>query len=241
MKKLLSTFVFMTLFTAFAFSQGVDEILAGYLESMGGIEKLKAVKSMKLVGKMPTPMGDLAVTIYKKAPNLYKTEIDFQGNKMIQAYDGKTAWAINPMTGNSDPQKLEGEIANTIISQSEFEDQFIDYAKKGHEVILEGKENIDGNECYKLKVTLNKNNDADDITNIYFLDTEYMMPVLMRSTAGGQEMDTYFSDYQDIKDGIMLAFKMDIKVQGQVVQTISIESAEVDVAIDEAIFKFPGE
>ncbi|MFO7657127.1 MAG: outer membrane lipoprotein-sorting protein [Bacteroidales bacterium] len=241
MKKLLSTIVYMTLFTAFAYTQSVDEILARYHESMGGIEKLKAVKSMKLMGKMPTPMGELAVTIYKKAPNLSKTEIDFQGNKMVQAYDGKTAWAINPMTGNSEPQKLEGEMANTIISQSEFEDQFIDYAKKGHEVVLEGKENIDGNECYKLKVTLNKNNDAADLTNIYYLDTEYMMPVLIRSIAGGQEMDTYLSDYQDIKDGIMMAFKMDIKVQGQVVQTIALESVEVDVPVDDSFFKFPGE
>lgn len=239
MKKLFFTFVYMTLFSAFAFSQSVDEILAKYHESMGGLEKLKAVKSMKLVGKMPTPMGDLAVIIYKKAPNLSKTEIDFQGNKIIQAYDGETAWTINPMTGNSEPQKLEGEMATAIISQSEFEDQFIDYARKGHEVVLEGKESIDGNECYKIKIILNKNNDADDFTSFYYLDTEYMLPVLMRSVAGGQEMDTYFSDYQDIKNGIMMAFKIDIKVQGQIVQSVTIESAEVDVEIDDAIFKFP--
>ena len=143
------------------------------------------------------------------------------------------------MTGISEPQKLEGDMAKTIIEQSEFEDPFIDYVKKGHTVTLEGKEDINGSECYKIKLVLNKNNNQDTTVYYYYLDSEYFMPVLMKSWAKGQEVDTYLSDYQDVKDGLMMAYKMDIKVQDQVVQSIALSNVEVDVAMNDSLFKFP--
>ncbi len=239
MKKLLIITVCISLLCAFVYAQSVDELIASYHKNMGGLEKLKALKSMKLTGTMPTPMGDLAVTIYKKTPNLSRTEIDFQGNKIIQAYDGTTAWAINPMTGNTEPQKLEGDMAKAIIEQAEFEDPFIDYAKKGHVVTLEGKEDVNGSECYKIKLVLNKNNDKDSVINYYYLDSEYFMPVMVKTWTQGQEVDTYLSDYQDVKDGLMMAYKMDIKVKDQVVQSISLAKVDVDADMDDSIFKFP--
>ena len=239
MKKLIFLVVNILFLCSVVNSQSVDEIIASYIKNMGGLEKLKSLKTMKLEGIMPTQMGDLTITIYKKTPNLSRTEIDFQGNKIIQAYDGEIAWAINPMTGNSEPQKLEGEMVKTLVNQAEFEDQFIDYQKKGHEITLEGKENLDGTECYKLKVILNKNNDKEDLTNYYYLDTEYLMPIMIKTWTNNQEVDTYLSDYQDIKDGLMMAFKMDIKSQGQLVSSVNLTSAEVDIDIDNSIFKFP--
>jgi outer membrane lipoprotein-sorting protein len=179
------------------------------------------------------------VVIYRKSPNLSRTEIDFQGQKMVQAYDGETAWMINPMTGSSEPQKLEGDMAKSIIEQAVFEDPFIDYAAKGHEVTLEGEEILDGVECYKVKLIMNKNNSEEDISQYYFLDKEYFLPVMVKSWNNNMEIDTYMSDYHKVDKDLMMAFKIEIRVAGQPGQTISIDSVDVDIKMDDELFRFP--
>src|SRR5687767_10028540 len=115
-------------------AQTADEILAKYFEATGGLSKLKAVKSMKMTGKAPSPQGDFPITIYNKAPNKQKVVLNVQGQELVaQAYDGTTAWALNPFAGGTDPVKLD-EQQTKEISEEELEDDFIDYAKKGHAV-----------------------------------------------------------------------------------------------------------
>jgi outer membrane lipoprotein-sorting protein len=239
MKKLLNVIVCIAMACAAVHAQNVDEIIAKYHENMGGLNKLKALHSLKLMGKMPTPMGELSMVIYKKSPNLTRTEIDFQGQKIIQAYDGETAWTINPMMGSNEPQKIDGEMAKSIIDQAEFEDPFIEYAAKGHEVTLEGTETLDGVECYKIKLVMNKKNEKDDVTQVYYIDKEYFLPVLVKSWAKDMEIDTYMSDYKEVEGGLVMAYKMEVKMMGQPGQTISIDSVDVDKEMNDELFKFP--
>jgi outer membrane lipoprotein-sorting protein len=246
MKKLLTlsmTFIFvffkMILVCTAVHAQTIDEIIPKYHESMGGLDKLNALSSIKFSGMMPTPMGNLTLVIYKKSPNLTRTEIDLQGQLMVQAYDGETAWGINPMMGSNEPQKLEGAMAKSIVDQSEFEDPFIDYAAKGHEVSLEGDEIIEGVDCYKIKLVLNKNNEEDERTQVYFLDKELFLPLLVKTQTNDMEVDTYMSDYQEVEGGLIMAFNIEVRITGQPSQIISIDSVEVNRDMDDDLFRFP--
>jgi len=239
MKKIITVFFGIAIACTSVIAQNIDEIIMKYHESMGGLDKLKALNSLRLTGKMPTQMGELLMVIYKKSPNLSRTEIDFQGQKMVQAYDGKTVWAINPMMGSNEPQKLGGEIAKGVIDQAVFEDPFIDYANKGHEVTLEGDETIEGVECYKIRLVMNKNNDEDDITQIYYLDKEYFLPIMVKSWANNMEIETYMSDYQEVEGGLTMALKMEVRAVGQPGQTVSIDTVDVNIKMDDELFRFP--
>lgn len=238
-KRLLNVFVFITMVCTAINAQNIDEIIAKYHENMGGLDKLKALNNVKLSGQMPTPMGDFSVVIYKKSPNLTRTEVDIQGQLMVQAYDGETAWMINPMMGTNEPQKLEDEMAKSILDQSEFEDPFIDYAAKGHEVSLEGDETIEGVECYQIKLVMNKNNDEDEKTQIFFLDKELYLPLLVKSWTNDMEINSYMSDYQEVEGGLIIAFNIEVQMAGQPPQVISIDSVDVNVEMDDGLFKFP--
>jgi outer membrane lipoprotein-sorting protein len=239
MKKLITVFVWVAITITSAHAQDVNEIVSNYYESMGGVDKLKALISLKLFGKIPTPMGELQVIIYKKSPNLTRTEIDFQGQKIIQAYDGETVWTINPMMGSNEPQKLEGDMARSISDQAVFEDPFIDYTGKGHEVTLEGDENLDGVECYKIKLVMNKNNEEEDVTQIYYLDKEYFLPVMVRGWTNNTEIETYMSDYRELEDGLMMAYKIEYIAEGQPGQVVTIDSVKVNEEMNNELFMFP--
>lgn len=240
-RKLALTFLFATaIFCVNA--QTADEILAKYFENTGGLAKWKAVKTMKIEAKAPTPQGEFPIAIFSKAPNKTKVVVNVQGKEFIQAaYDGETAWNLNPFAG-VDAVKLDDEQTKELKEQ-EVEDAFIDYKKKGHVVALEGKEEIDGVQCFKVKLEKNKNNDKDDVTEYHYFDTENYVPIMRKSFVRsgpqkGEEIQSFMSDYQEV-DGLMVPFAMEQKVKGNTVSKIVIVKYSINENIDDSVFAFP--
>ncbi len=222
-------------------AQTADEILAKYFTATGGLDKWKALKSKTMEGK--AFMGqEFPMTIYEKAPNKQKTVVNVQGTELIlNVYDGKDAWMLNPLQGGKDPVKLDDEQAKDVKDE-EFEDDFIDYKKKGHEVTLEGTEEVDGVKCYKIKLVRNKNNPKEDITEIHYFDSENFVPIMQASFVRsgpqkGTEVKAYLSDYQDVS-GLMFPFSIEQKVNGQT-SKITIQKITINDIMDDSIFAFP--
>src|SRR5688572_29198534 len=108
MKKYLLLLVVSFLFSATTlWSQNVDELINKNIQAHGGMEKLRAMNSVKMSGKMTMAGGmEAPFTFQKKRPDKIKIEFVVQGLTGIQAFDGSTAWALMPFTGSKDPQKM---------------------------------------------------------------------------------------------------------------------------------------
>lgn len=232
----------LALVAGVAQAQNLDEILAKYFENTGGIDKWRALNSMVGTGKMSMQGMELDFTMTMKKPNKQLMKINIQGQEIVTAYDGTDAWMLNPFQGGKDPVKLPPDEAKEM-TEEELEDDFIDYKKKGHEVKLLGKEEIDGTQCFKIELVKNKNNDKEDVTQIYYFDAENFVPIMTVSfvrngPAKGQESRTYLSDYQDVQ-GIMLPFSMETKMNGQSLQKMTFSKVEINTTVGDAIFAFP--
>lgn len=228
---------------ATAHAQTVDEVLSKYFENTGGLAKWKDLKTVKLIGKAPTPQGDFPLSVFLKVPNKSKVTLSVQGKEFIPAaFDGETAWMLNPFQGGTDPVKLDDEQAKELKDR-EVQSEFIDYAKKGHAVTLEGKEEIDGVMCFKVKLEKNKNNPKDDVTEYYYFDSENYVPIMTKSFVRtgpqkGAEIQTFMSDYQDA-GGLMMPFAMETKMNGQTVEKFVVEKISVNENLDDAVFAYP--
>jgi outer membrane lipoprotein-sorting protein len=246
MKKTVLTLVVLSLCIFWINAQTVDEIISKYHQSIGGVDKLKAHTSTKAIGKAPTPQGDFPFELYQEKPNKMKVVMDIMGKKMVaQAYDGQTAWMLNPFMGETAQKLPEGQ-AKSIIDEAEFEDPFLNYAAKGHEVSLEGTEEIQGVQCYKVKLVKYKGNEAKESTQYYYFDKESGIPIMIKSfikvgDQAGQEIDTYLSDYQEVEGGMIMPFSFEVKMAGQVVQSMIFEKIIINQDIPDEEFKFPGE
>lgn len=247
MKKLFTILLFSVITLTATRSQTVDGILGKYFESIGGIEKWKVIKTMKMTGMIPTPQGEFIFEMNRKSPNKLMISLDVMGQKMIpQAFDGETAWTLNPFTGNPAPQKLPEDQAKALKLDADFEDPFINYTSKGYEVSYEGEADVDGIKCLILKLIKNKGKGTDEIISSYYFDSDTYLPMMMRqkSNAGqmaGQEVDVYYSDYQDAGDGLIMPFSLDTKANGQSIQAIKFSAIVINGEISDDIFKFPGE
>lgn len=236
MKKLLSVSMMCLLFLGLQ-AQTVDEILDQYFENIGGVEAWQKLNSMKIIGTTSMQGMEFPITVYSKRPNLEMVEVSVQGMQIVQAFDGKTAWSINPMMGSSDPTKAAEEEA-TEAAKRQFEDNFINYKEKGHTVELLGTKEIEGTETFEIKLTKNTGDEE-----IHYFDSENYVPIMMRSFAAagpmkGQTVETYLSDYEE-HEGLMVPMSMEQKVGGQTLMQGTWTEVEFDAEMGDDIFAFP--
>ncbi|MCI0416997.1 hypothetical protein L0222_29870 [bacterium] len=239
MRKFYALFVIFTVFLcSAAFSQTADELINKNIQAHGGFDKLKAIKSVKMTGKMSMEGGlEAPFTFQKKRPDRIRIEFTIQGLTGIQAYDGATAWQLMPFMGSKDPQKMPEDDKKDIIEQADFDGPLVDYKEKGNTVEYVGKEDVEGTEAHKLKLTLKNGN-----VRYLFLDPETGLE--MKATAmikrEGVEtsVDSFFGDYKEV-NGVIFPYAIEQKVAGKPGPQFSVENVELDLDLADTMFAMP--
>ena len=203
MKKSIITFI-ITFLVASATglnAQTLKEVLDKHFKTIGQ-EKLVAVKSYSVKATMNQMGMEVPMEMQMKRPNKFRMEMEMQGQKMIQVYDGEKGWFIAPWI-SPEPQELEGPQLQQALDQADIDGELYRYAQKGHKAELMGKEQQDGVEVYNIKLTT-KNGDVKN----YYIDADKYVIVKAKAkvNAMGQEVEVVqrMSDYKDI-DGILMA------------------------------------
>jgi hypothetical protein len=222
-----------------AAAQTADDIIAKNNDAKGGLARQKAVKSVRMTGRMTVGPGiEAPIVLEMKRPKSMRIDIAIQGMTITQAYDGSVGWMLNPLSGRADPEPLPSELMHSVEEQADMDGPLIDYKAKGHTVELLGKEKAEGTECYKLKVTL-KNGDV----RTFFFDAESYLEIKVerRTMVRGTEQlgDTIVGDWKEV-GGILMAHSVDSgQPGGPMRQKMTIDKIELDVPVDDARFTMP--
>ncbi|MEM1182647.1 MAG: hypothetical protein AAGM22_30155 [Acidobacteriota bacterium] len=243
MRKLILMLVVMLVagLPAFAEDMTLDQVIDKNIEARGGEEAWSEVKSAKITGMMTMGPGmELPMTMYFMRPGKVRMEMEMQGQQIVQAYDGESGWQIFPMMGKPDAQKMSDDEVKMVKRQADFEGPLVDWKEKGHNIELVGKEDVDGTEAYKLKVTL----DTGDVAYTY-LDAEYFLEFKQETTIAnqaGQDMkaNVVVGDYKEVS-GLMLAHSMEFIPEGAPAgMQISFSSIEINPEdVNEQLFAMP--
>jgi outer membrane lipoprotein-sorting protein len=237
MKKLLLSVC--ALFLAFSLSaQTADEIIDKHIKALGGVEKLKSVKTVKATGKMKAGPMELPVTLTKARPAQMRMDFTVQGMTGTQAYDGSTGWLVMPFMGKKDPEKMSEDMLKDMRDEADFDGPLMDYKTKGNKVEYLGKEDVQGSPAYKLKVTTKAGTES---TQYFDAETYLTIKSESKRKIQGQEVEaeTIIGDYKEV-DGMLLPHSMESKAKGAPGgQSITIEKYELNATIDPASFKMP--
>jgi len=221
-------------------AQTLEEVLDGYYEARGGKDALLAVGSARMQGTMA--MGDMLqsdFTLEWKRPGMFRLEFTVQGQTGVQAYDGETAWMHMPFMGRSDPEVMPEEQAKEVREYADVIDgPYMNAKDKGRTLELIGKEEVEGTEAYKIKVT-----QEDGDVEFHFLDAEYFLPIKEQAKQKrGEteiELEATLGDYKEV-DNLVFAHYMQFKAKGApAAQTITINSIALNVDIDSSRFAMP--
>lgn len=233
MKKILST-LFVALITIGAVNaQNANDIASKYVKAIGGVKAWKSVKSRKATISMNMQGMDFPGFILGDNQNRERVELNFQGMKIIQAYDGETAWALSPPQGITTPTALPEDQAKAM-KESTFLDDLIDYKKNGTKISYEGEEEMDGKACYKLKTVLKTGKEE-----LLYIDKSSYLKIASSTVANGQTLVSHFSDFKT-QDGVTVPTKIEVKSGGQTIQSVTITKIENNVEIKDEMFAFKG-
>ncbi len=238
MKKTISALFILLIIAAVnvAQAQNLDQVLEKHFKAVGQ-DKLLTQKTYTIEANVQQMGMSIPMVMKIKRPGKFRMEIDMQGQKMIQAYNGEKGWVVAPWM-SPDPQDLTGAQLQQAMDQADIDGELYNYKNKGHQAELAGKEEVDGNEVYNIKLTT-----KNDIVKNYYIDADTYLIDKVKSTVNAQgqevEVEQTMSDYEKT-DGVMIAHKI-VSESPMGTATINIEKVSFNDDIDDQTFERPKE
>jgi outer membrane lipoprotein-sorting protein len=226
--------------TAAAQEPALEQILAKSVAAAGGSAAIQAVNTVVVSGKMVMGGGKMEapVVVKVKRPNWMRTEVTFQGQSIVQAFDGTVGWTINPMAG-PDPQKMDAKQAESLGESMSIEGMLGSLegiGKRSQGMELVGKEDLGGGAAYKIKVT-RKSGAA-----FVWVDAKTFLMVKSsgKTASMGQELEveTFPGDYKKVGE-LLFAHSMEQKANGRTLMQMTFDKVEINTPLDDAMFKLP--
>jgi hypothetical protein len=225
-------------FTPFSHAQTADELIAKNIQAKGGMEKIKAIKTLRMTGKFEANGFTAAATQENQRPNLVRETFTLQGMTAVQAFDGTSGWQIQPFGGKKTPELMGEDDLRDLLLDADFDGPLVDYKEKGNSVEYLGHDTVDGDDALRLKVTL-KNGDI----LYYYLDPDTFLEIrrevqqFIRGSVRERVMS--MGSYKPV-DGVMYPFSLSQGTKSHPDdQTITVRKMEANIPIDPADFMLP--
>jgi hypothetical protein len=210
-----------------ASAQTLDEIVKKYTEA-NKLDNVKNLKTIKITANLSVMGMEMPMVIWMKNPDKIKSVTTFNGQDMIQVFDGTKGYAVNPMTGSTDPVEMTPDQIKQTLRNNMFQNFMADYLKNG-QLVLVGEENVSDKPAYKVKATVEGGTEID-----MFIDKTSYYIVKTTTTASGMTMDSFPTDYTETS-GVIVPMKTSTSAQGMDM-LINFTKVEVDTPMEDSIF-----
>lgn len=207
-----------------------EKVFAKYIEAIGGLKKVQAVKTSKVVFKANFQGREFTMTDTKKDPNKSKTEIAMGPQVIQQAVsDGKSVSMVT--MGQAAPLD-DAEKEEALFGNYMFPELFP--GVMGSKAELKGIENVDGKENYVIEVTLSK---GKKVTSYYDAETGLRTQTtsLQKSPQGEVPVTSKVFDYKEV-NGVLIPHTFTLPF-GPTSVKFEAHSVEVNVPVDDSTFK----
>ncbi|MFI5162019.1 MAG: hypothetical protein ACHQHN_12125 [Sphingobacteriales bacterium] len=213
-------------------AQTADDVIAKYVDALGGKDKLAQIKSVVTDASISVMGQDGSSTTTLLVGKGYRSESEISGSKIIQVYTDKGGWSVNPFAGSSDPTPLPDEQYQAGKNAIWLGRSLLNYAAMGYKAELLPK---DGNN-YPIKITAGK-----EVTT-YFIDanTYLLNKMVANQSVQGQDITvtTTLSNYKKTDFGELEPNKIDIDF-GQFQLAFVVKTVTINKDIDSKIFDMP--
>jgi len=218
----------------------LDQILERNYQARGGLDKLKALRSFRMTMHFSVKGTGYPMTIEARRPSCFRAELNISGATMVQAFDGKTGWVVNPLASNNHTRMMGKAELIQIENQADMDGPLVDWKIKGHKIELLGREKQLEGEFIKLKITMRGGQEF-----VSYLDAKTyleMKQVTTRTIDGKQvEGESLFWDYRPV-NGLVFPYKLESGPKGsENRQTITVKQIELDPELSDDRFKEPPE
>lgn len=221
-------------------AQTADEIIQRYTSNMGGLDAFNKVKTAKMSCTFSAQGNDLPMTIQVVNNQATRTDLELPGGTVIRVYNNGKGWTQSPFGNVKGPREATATELDDFRPQSRLASPLMEYKVRGHQVELEGQEDIDGIKVFKIKLV----NKDDGRTTYYYINAaDYTLVKTATQRDFNGQTSTLEIVYGDLKEtgGVKFYMTRTSSLNGSPFQTTTINNIELNVPIDEKIFDMPKE
>jgi outer membrane lipoprotein-sorting protein len=218
------------------------QIIEKNVSAKGGLQAWRAVQTMSFSGKMEAggkKNTQLPFVLEKKRPRKMRVELVFANDTAVQVYDGTNGWKVRPYLGRREVERYSPEELKSASFESDVDGPLVDYAAKGNKAELEGIEQVENHDAYKLKITMK----GGQVQHIW-VDAGTFLEVKVEGTPRRMDgkmrpVSIYLRDYKDV-NGLKIPYVIETAVQGNKdTHKIFIEKVAVNPKLEDSLFAMP--
>ncbi len=212
------------------------EVIAQFVHAIGGKETVLKHRSAWIKGKWEITNlgqnGDFELVRAKPNKQILRIRMGEQG-QVVNGYDGKVGWMLNPLGG---PMLLEGKLLEQASEEAEFYNVLRDENSfKSMETVGAGQ--FEGNAAIELKLVTRSGRESREF---YDPKTGLLLGTkgVQETPQGPNEITIAYHDYKKLGD-VLRPTRLAVKASG-FEQVLTISSVEYD-SVPEKAFELPEE
>jgi zinc protease len=177
---------------------------------------------------VPQPMPIPSITAYRVLPNKERTEIQLPMGTMIQVFNGTTGWmSLGPQSRDTTAQGKEEQLYGfDVLRQA---------GQPGYTVRPLPDGDVAGKPVKIVEIA-----DAQGHATRFFIDPQTSLVTKVAFEINGQTTEAVYTDYREVS-GIKIPFQTNVSQNGQPFVEIKYSDVQVNVPVDEGLFKKPGD
>ena len=213
------------------------EIVANVVKALGGIDRLKAVKTIVSDARslINTPMGrvDVGVVAYQVFPGKLRQNMSTPQGDFSFVFDGEAAFVVSSMGSQPLPPEVSRSLKDAVFR--DIIPLFVNLVESDVPVQFAGYEEINGE---STSILLMKQQSGTPLRVYISNDTHYVVKYAFRDLDQGVIVDKerYYSDYREI-GGVKIPYRLDEHVNGNLASERRITSVKLNTDVDESLFE----
>jgi hypothetical protein len=220
-----------------------EQIVQRNVAARGGLDGWRKVKTMVWFGHIESeraPMPSMGFVLEQARPNKMRFQLIAAHARSARVFDGAHGWKLLPAhEGQQQVKPYTPEELHYAQSAPGLDGPLIDLAAKGSSVSLDGREDIDGHETYRLNVTLSSGeHDQVWVDAGTFLEVRYDRPATVAE--GNPHMVTvYYLEYKKVESLTIPSLIVTRSAPNSRPDRMVVERIALNPPLDERIFGNP--
>lgn len=210
-----------------ATAQSADEIIQKHITAIGGADNWKKIQTLKLTCSVNANGTEIPVIKTNSQMKGMRIEFTVSGMTGYTIITDKAGWNYSPFGGQTKPEAIPEDMVKKSQSQLDIQGGLIDYKAKGNKVTYLGKDDVEGTDCYKLKIVY-----PSGIEETSYIDASnyYHIKSVTKVNVDGKEVEqsSNFSNYQKLPEGIFFPMSVDMGMGNMTVKSVEINKPVSD-------------
>jgi len=231
------------------FAQSAQKIVDEYVHAEGGAKALARIQTASSTGSLTDDATGQSGTysLITKAPDKFYSEIIIEPRRMIEAYNGKSAWGQDTgADASSDsmgpPHTLTGAVASEWEAAGRYLNSRLADAKKSKFGLqLVDTEDVGGRKAYHVRIAL-----SPRVSRELFFDAQThllvreIIPAAAQQQPGSKNAAAEELDYADYRlvDGIEAPYRITLRRAGRT-YAVAVSRIEWNAPVNDSVFDFP--